>query len=101
MNYIEPNELKSWIDNGQDFQLIDVREDYERAQFNIGGLWIPLPEIMEHLDQIDASKPVVFYCKMGIRSGIALQRLEPRFPSTTFYNLKGGMEAWKKIFKLG
>lgn len=96
MQQLSSKELKHWLDTGHDFQLIDVREIPEHEAFNIGGTLIPLPEIMEHLSQIESHRPVVFYCRMGVRSQIAIQRLEARFGMTNLYNLKGGMEAWKK-----
>ncbi|MFM7839571.1 MAG: rhodanese-like domain-containing protein [Chitinophagaceae bacterium] len=38
------------------------------------------------------------YCKMGIRSHIAIQRLEDKFGFTNLINLKGGLHAWKQEF---
>ena len=96
MQLLDSRQLKDWINSGKDFQLIDVREQPEHEAFNIGGILIPLPEIMEHISQIESHRPVVFYCRMGIRSQIAIQRLESRFGMTNLYNLKGGMDAWQK-----
>lgn len=96
MQLLDSRQLKDWINSEKDFQLIDVREQAEHDAFNIGGILIPLPEIMEHVSQIESHRPVVFYCRMGIRSQIAIQRLESRFGMTNLYNLKGGMDAWKK-----
>lgn len=90
--------LKEKIENAEDFQLIDVRETYEHEEFNIGGELIPLNEIAQHTDKIHTEKPVVIYCRKGIRSQIAIQRLQQKFPFTNLYNLIGGTEAWKKQF---
>jgi len=30
----------------KDYVLLDVREDYERSEFNIGGIHVPLGELM-------------------------------------------------------
>jgi rhodanese-related sulfurtransferase len=76
--------------------LLDVREPYEHAEFNIGGDLIPLDEIMSHSEQIPRDKPVIVYCKKGIRSQIAIQRLQDKFGFSNLVNLKGGLEAWKK-----
>jgi rhodanese-related sulfurtransferase len=67
--------LKEKIDNKEDFQLIDVREPDEHREFNIGGKLIPLSDIVQHLDKIDTAKPVILYCRKGIRSQVAIQRL--------------------------
>lgn len=100
MNSITSIALKEKIDNDEDFQLIDVREPYEHEEFNIGGELIPLNEITQHIDTITTGKPVIFYCRKGIRSQIAIQRLQEKFPFTNLINLIGGTEAWKKQFNV-
>ena len=62
------------------------------------GTLVPLSEILDHAGQIDKEKPVILYCKMGIRSHIAIQRLEDKFGFTNLINLKGGLHAWKQQF---
>jgi len=88
---IDLDELQQWKADSKSFQLVDVREDSERAHFNIGGEWIPLGEIVNQKEKISTDKPVVFYCKRGIRSQIAIQKLKFHFKSTDFYNLRGGI----------
>jgi rhodanese-related sulfurtransferase len=90
--------LKEKIDNGENFQLIDVREPYEHKEFNINGELIPLNEITQKLDKIATDMPVIIYCRKGIRSQIAIQRLQEKFPFANLYNLIGGTEAWRKHF---
>ncbi len=98
MKSITVTELKTKIDNAEDFQLIDVREPYEHEEFNIGGQLIPLNEITRHIDSIAIDKPVIIYCRKGIRSQVAIQRLQEKFPFTNLINLIGGTEAWKTQF---
>jgi rhodanese-related sulfurtransferase len=100
MKSITVTELKTKIDNAEDFQLIDVREPYEHEEFNISGQLIPLNEICQHIDAIEANKPVIIYCRKGIRSQIAIQRLQEKLPFTNLINLIGGTEAWRKEFKV-
>jgi rhodanese-related sulfurtransferase len=97
MNSITAISLKQKIDSGEDFQLIDVREPYEHEEFNIGGELIPLNEITQHIDTIATDKPVILYCRKGIRSQLAMQRLQEKFPFKNLINLIGGTEAWKKV----
>ncbi|MES2329427.1 MAG: rhodanese-like domain-containing protein [Bacteroidota bacterium] len=80
----------------QEIYLLDVREPYEHEDFNIGGELIPLDEVMSKASNIPKDKPVIVYCKKGIRSQIAIQRLQEKFGFTNLVNLKGGMDAWKK-----
>ena len=98
MNSITAIALKEKIDSAEDFQLIDVREPYEHDEFNIGGELIPLNEITQQAEKIATDKPVILYCRKGIRSQIAIQRLQEKFHYQNLYNLIGGTEAWKKHF---
>lgn len=98
MNSITASELKHKMDAKENFQLIDVREPYEHAEFNIGGQLIPLQEIAKHAESIDKDKPVILYCHKGIRSQIAIQRLQEKHVFTNLYNLVGGIEAWINKF---
>lgn len=96
MKSITAKELQQFIDDKKDFQLIDVREPDEHEEFNIGGTLVPLAEIVRYLDKIQKDKPVIIYCRKGIRSQFAIQKLQDKFPFTNLYNLTGGTEAWKK-----
>jgi adenylyltransferase/sulfurtransferase len=84
-------EINHWRNNKIAFQLIDVREEEEHQQKNIGGDLIPLREVMRNIDRVDISKKVVIYCKRGIRSQIAIQKLQRKLPNVDFYNLAGGI----------
>jgi rhodanese-related sulfurtransferase len=88
MKQITYPELQIWIAKGKQFQLLDVREPDEHAAFNIGGVLIPLSKISRWTPD---TQSVVVYCKRGIRSQIAIQRLASRFPDMDFYNLENGI----------
>ena len=96
MKSITALELSQLLNTGAEIQLIDVREAYEHQEFNIGGELIPLANIIQHLNKIDTQKPVIFYCRKGIRSQIAIQRLQQKFPFENLVNLAGGMDDWEK-----
>lgn len=87
-------ELKSMIDNKEDFQLIDVREPDEFDTCNINGQLIPMGEIPANIDKIAKDKPVVIHCRSGSRSGRMVQFLEQNYGFTNLYNLKGGILGW-------
>ena len=101
MKGITVRELKTRMQRGEPLQLIDVREPDEHAAFNIGGELIPLGEIGRQVQAVAADCPVVLYCRKGIRSQFAIQKLEDKFPFSNLYNLIGGMEAWKKMEEEG
>ncbi|GAB3931265.1 rhodanese-like domain-containing protein [Mucilaginibacter myungsuensis] len=93
MKEISVQELKEKIDGGEDFQLIDVREDFEYEMSNLNGELIPLGGILIETDKISKDKPVVVMCRSGKRSGVAVMQLEAQ-GFTNLYNLQGGITAW-------
>ncbi|HTB07465.1 MAG TPA: rhodanese-like domain-containing protein [Bacteroidia bacterium] len=93
MKEVTPLELKKMMDAHEDFQLIDVREEYEADICAIGGKLIPMGEIMQHMDEIAKDKKVVVHCRSGKRSATVIQMLEPQ-GFNNLYNLKGGILAY-------
>ncbi|MFH5885679.1 molybdopterin-synthase adenylyltransferase MoeB [Halalkalibaculum sp. DA3122] len=89
-------EYKSWVDNGEDVQLIDVREPYEAEIAEIGGELIPLDHILDQADKIDRQKKVVVHCRSGQRSADAIKKLREKYGFDNLYNLKGGILAWSE-----
>ncbi|MEM6770242.1 MAG: rhodanese-like domain-containing protein [Bacteroidota bacterium] len=80
----------------ENFVLLDVREDYERAEFNIGGIHIPLGELTASFDKLAKHKDeeIVVYCRSGKRSAMAAHLLgQSGFSNVR--NLEGGMLAWQ------
>jgi rhodanese-related sulfurtransferase len=96
MQQISVEQLKEELNKQSDIFLLDVREDFEHEDFNIGGTLIPLDEIMNKASEIPTNKQVVVYCHKGIRSQIAIQRLEGKYGFTNLINLQGGLEKWKQ-----
>jgi len=94
---IEVTELKSKLDNREEFIFIDVREPYEFEEFNLGARLIPLGELISVLDQVsdDKDAEIVIHCRTGNRSGMA-QRLLQQVGYTKVRNLTGGIVAWKE-----
>jgi len=98
MQTITTDELKKRMDAGEQPHLLDVREDYERAEFNIGGRHVPLGKLQSmQLDDIEDWKndEIIIYCRSGNRSGIATHMLEA-FGYKNVKNLVGGMLNWQR-----
>ena len=89
-------ELKERLDKGEALNLIDVREEYEFDEFNIGAKLIPLGDLPERLEEIDAWKDqeILIHCRSGARSGRAKEYLESEGFSNV-RNVLGGMLAWQ------
>ena len=96
INSITVKDLKSWIDERKDFQLIDVREAYEYEICHINGELVPLNTILNYKDQISTDKPVVVQCRSGVRSANAIKVLQSQFGFDNLLNLEGGILAWAK-----
>ena len=100
MQNITPEEVKERLDKGEQLNLVDVREPHERAEFNIGGLFVPLGKVqMMQIDELENLKneEVIVYCRSGNRSGQAAMILET-MGFTNTKNLAGGMLAWQSKF---
>jgi rhodanese-related sulfurtransferase len=101
MTTITADEVKARLDAGEKVNLVDVREPAENAEFNIGGILLPLGKIQTmQTDDIDHLKneEVICYCRSGMRSMQATLMLET-FGFTNVKNLEGGMMGWQEKFK--
>jgi adenylyltransferase/sulfurtransferase len=92
---IDARELKKLINDGG-CELIDVRNDDERAAFDIGGKHIPLAVLKDALPHPNGNKPVIFYCASGKRSAEAVKMVKEKYPAGNVFSLKGGMKAWRE-----
>jgi rhodanese-related sulfurtransferase len=98
MQLISVEQVKARLDAGESLHLVDVREPAEHADFNIGGLLIPLGRVQSmDVDDIENWKDqeVICYCRSGNRSGQACMILEMA-GFRDVKNLTGGMLAWKE-----
>ena len=94
---ISVTEVKAKLDNGDSFVFIDVREQYEYDEFNLGAQLIPLGNIVQSLDDLEEhkDKEIVIHCRSGARSGSAAQfLLQNGF--TNVKNMIGGILEWKE-----
>jgi rhodanese-related sulfurtransferase len=100
MDNITVEELKQRLDTGEKLNIVDVREPHENAEFNIGGILLPLGQIQSmQIDELEdlKDKELILYCRSGNRSGQACMFLDAMgFKNTR--NLAGGMLAWEEKF---
>jgi len=96
MQIIEAATLKQRMVS-EKINLIDVRQPEEHAEFNIGGILLPLGNIMSmQIDEIEdlRNEEVICYCRSGQRSMQASMMLET-MGFTNVKNLAGGMMGWQ------
>ena len=100
MRNITVDEVRDRLKAGEKINLIDVREPDEHAEFNIGGMLVPLGKIQSmQVDELEDLKEeeVVCYCRSGNRSGQACLILDMLgFKNTK--NLAGGMLLWHEKY---
>ena len=94
MKEITAIELEEQLKEGQQVNMIDVREADEIATGKIiGAIHIPLGEVPERIDELDKNKPYTLICRSGGRSGRAAEFLEEEGYDVT--NMTGGMLSWQ------
>ncbi|MDJ0314184.1 rhodanese-like domain-containing protein [Arthrobacter sp. H35-D1] len=90
---ITPQQLAEQLKGGYDAQIIDVRESEEVADGMIhGARHIALGELVERLNDLDKSRPVIAICRSGARSAAAADQLAAA--GFTAYTVPGGMLDW-------
>ena len=96
MEDISIDELKARMEQGEALHIVDVREEYEFDEFNIGAQLIPLGELADRLDEIEDLKEteLIVHCRSGARSGRAKEYLESE-GFNKVRKLIGGMLAWQ------
>jgi adenylyltransferase/sulfurtransferase len=87
-------QLKSRLDAGEDFVLLDVREPHELQICKIpSSTLIPMGEIPKRHGELDRSRDLIVYCRSGARSGRVVNFLRQQGFDRAF-NLKGGILEW-------
>lgn len=95
---ITAQELKERIDKGEKLNIIDVREEWEFDEVNIGAQLIPLGSLVDELEKISHLKDqeLIVHCRTGSRSEQAKKFLQAN-GFQLVRNLQGGIEAYMKI----
>jgi rhodanese-related sulfurtransferase len=99
MQDITIEELKSKMDNSENFVFLDVREPFEYEEFNLGAKLIPLGTLMSSLDELEPHKndEIIIHCRSGARSGTAKNSLT-QLGYTKVRNVLGGVLEWQRLY---
>jgi hydroxyacylglutathione hydrolase/adenylyltransferase/sulfurtransferase len=74
-------------------QVVDVREPYEReAGYVEGTEHIELQQLAGAAQSLDRERPVIFYCRSGVRSLMAAQAF--RRAGYEAWSMAGGLVEW-------
>lgn len=89
---VTPEQVAGHLDR-DDVQVVDVREPYEHEAGHIeGARHIELEHLASNAESIERDRPVVFYCRLGARSGMAAGAF--RRAGYDAHSMVGGLEAW-------
>lgn len=95
---ITVQELKQRLDNGETVHIIDVREEWEYEEANLGGILIPLATLPDRISELEEWKneEIVMQCRSGKRSANA-QTILQQAGFTNVRNLTGGIIAYHAL----
>ena len=98
MEDITVSELKSRLDSGEKFHFLDVREEWEYEEDNLGAINIPLGELPHRLAELENFKDdeILVHCRSGARSGNAKKFMESKGFSQV-RNVLGGILAYRSL----
>jgi rhodanese-related sulfurtransferase len=91
------DEIKSRLDRGEKFQLVDVREESEYAKDHLpGAIHLGKGVIERDIESRvpDLNAPLVLYCGGGFRSALAADNLQ-KMGYTNVLSMDGGIRDWR------
>ena len=94
VNDITPQSLAERLARKDQVQLVDVREPGEREISDIAGsISMPMGDLTARYTELSREVDIVVFCKVGERSGRAVEQLQ-RIGFTRVFNLAGGIARW-------
>lgn len=101
--HLKPSELHEWFDRGEDFVIIDMRNDYEHQIGHFPGSVLPrlknfrdLPRILPEMENLKGRK-VLTVCTGGVRCEKASGYLKKK-GFEDVYQLDGGMVSYMEQY---
>ena len=95
INQLTVQELHAWIEDGRDFQLIDVRTEQEVATASLPKARTFDEPYFNEIQTLARDTPLVFLCHHGTRSQAAAEQFRS-LGFTQIHNVVGGIDAWSR-----
>ena len=92
------DEVKQKLDAGDQFLLVDVREESEFAKVHLpGAIHLGKGVIERDIEARipDVNAPIILYCGGGFRSAIAADNLQ-KMGYTNVFSMEGGVRGWRE-----
>ena len=95
---ITVEELKQLRDGNAPFNFIDVRNEDEYEEDNLGAMLLPLGELASRTGELESmkSEDIYIHCRSGARSGQAKQYLTS-LGFEKVHNVLGGIMAYRAM----
>jgi rhodanese-related sulfurtransferase len=90
------DDVKTRLDRGESFHLVDVREESEYAKSHLpGAIHLGKGVIERDIEHVipDTAAPIVLYCGGGYRSALAAWNVQ-RMGYTNVISMDGGFRGW-------
>jgi adenylyltransferase/sulfurtransferase len=87
-------EAQELLAQDAEITLVDIREQYEHNEYNIGGICRPAGELNQWLPEFSDVKSVFLYCNHGVQSDAVSRVLASKRPDMRIAHLKGGLSEW-------
>lgn len=97
---VDSRTAQKMLKENAEVYLIDVRTPQEYLQARLAGAHlIPIDKFLNRINEVPADRPLMIYCAVGARSSQVAEYLAHKgYPEV--YDLRGGIEAWSKLYKL-
>jgi glyoxylase-like metal-dependent hydrolase (beta-lactamase superfamily II)/rhodanese-related sulfurtransferase len=88
-------DVAEWLADDPTLQVVDVRNPSEAKVGGMipGAVNVPLPQLLDNLDDLDPARPTIVYCAGGYRSSVAASTLRAH-GFAVVADLIGGYGAW-------
>ena len=87
---IAQKELSKYLEDST-AMIVDVRDEWEFRDFNIGGINVPAHLLNENLDQLKKYQTLIIVCSNGTRSHIMSRVIQKKLPEQTILHLEEGI----------
>tara|TARA_R110002072_G_scaffold11333_9_gene51504 strand:- start:1984 stop:2298 length:315 start_codon:yes stop_codon:yes gene_type:complete len=98
--HLVPKDFINQLASSPNHVLIDVREDHEYEDFNLGGINIPMGDLLSRIDEVKDYQNLFLCCKSGKRSQAIAFHLKNKMKDKAVYSLDGGLEAYQKTINV-